>query len=172
MWFLLVFALGVSVRSAITFAYDARPVEPLVKADATLEGDGMTSMVDSSDFIETGSLSGVSNKGFEVVSGRNVFFRGLGTTATGATADKGYVGSVTGCDGNVLDFGIKAEAKADFSFDLSNIPDAMVGRWTCVGSLAAESRGHTCSDVVMAVEALSLLAVAEVLMESAAELCA
>jgi len=134
--------LGVSVVSAFGLGFEAGSAE-LGFTRAGLVEDGITSMVDSSDLAggiferPVDSSIGCSAGCFDVCSvgtsaavcGDFSECRGLFSYAdTVATVDGWLFGSFTGCEARVLDLGINAEAKADFSFDLSNIPDAILGR--------------------------------------------
>jgi hypothetical protein len=118
--------LGVSVFSASGLDVDGAPAEVTATGVDCAE-DALTSIVDSSGFVEEeeeASLVG-SMAVCGVGSGREVV---LECGETGATEDALVMDSFTGCEGKVLDFGISAEAKADFSFDLSNIPEPILGR--------------------------------------------
>lgn len=88
----------------------------------------MTSIVDSSDLIDVGIICDGPVDNWSRFSICKVLFW---LTDGSITADDWLVDSCDGSDDKVLDFGINAEAKADFSFDLSNIPEPILGRWNC-----------------------------------------
>lgn len=105
----------------------ASPVE-LTPVGPGMAGDDMTSIVDSSDLPVKGPGFERTVVDWEVFSGCTMLFWLVDFSAIAAGW---FIGSVNGCDCRVLAFGINAEAKADFSFDLSKIPDAIPGR--CIG---------------------------------------
>jgi hypothetical protein len=117
--------LGVSVFSASGLDVDDAPAEVTATGVDCAE-DALTSIVDSSGFVEEEEVSLVGSMAIcGVGSGCEAV---LECGETGATEDALVMDSFKGCEGKVLDFGISAEAKADFSFDLSNIPEPILGR--------------------------------------------
>jgi hypothetical protein len=116
--------LGVSVFSASGLDVDGAPAEVTATGVDCAE-DALTSIVDSSGFVEEEASLVGSMAVCGVGSGREAV---LEWSETGATEDALVMDSFKGCEGKVLGFGISAEAKADFSFDLSNIPEPILGR--------------------------------------------